>query len=379
MEARLDRRALLGIVAAAGAVALTGCIAETTPRGPVVPTPTVARRQPIAVGGTPGRFAGRTFRVTGAGDDVRESVLATLWQPFAEATGCRLDVGITDYGVLAGDGGEERPDLSLVGDDWAVRLANSGRLVPLEASAVDGTIPDIIPALPTSVPAFADAVVNTSRVDAASPDQYPADWTQWWDFRAIPGGRAMAKGPVGTFEIALLADGVAPAELYPLDLERAVSALRRVSGSVIDRWWETGPQVIDWMAGGRAAFATAYAHQVLTANRDGRPLRMEPNQAVLFSHHWGIPVGAANEDIARDFIAFALSAPAQAGLAGSAGLSPVSTVAFAGIDPVLSAHLPTSPENIGRSVRMDPAWWASERTLATAAFNDWLLGNPRGF
>ncbi|HEV2528667.1 MAG TPA: extracellular solute-binding protein [Thermomicrobiales bacterium] len=358
---------------------LTGCIAESNPAGPVVPTPSSPPVDPPEVAGLPGRYAGRTFRVAGAGDDARDAVMRVLWQPFATETGCGLDAGITDYGVLAADGAGEQVDLALVSDEWALRLGNADALAPLDAVGSDGTVPDLIAPSATAVPAFADALVNASRVDAAAPGSYPVNWPEWWAFRERPGGRAMMKGPVGTFEFALLADGVPPTELYPLDIERAITSLRRVSGSILDRWWDTGPQAVDWLSSGRALFAMAYNRQVMAASRAGRSVRKELNQGALFAEHWVVPSAAANADIARDFISWALSVPAQAALAAVANLSPVSSMVFPAIDPFLARQLPTSPANMPSMIRLDPAWWEANRTLATEAFNGWLLGNPRGF
>jgi putative spermidine/putrescine transport system substrate-binding protein len=334
---------------------------------------------PPVVGGPPGRWSGRTFRVAGAGNDVREALLTTLWQPFAEATGCRLEVGITDYGALSGGNPGRTVDLALVEERWAILLGDAGQLVAVDAIGTDGTFPDLVGQTPFSVPAYADAIVSAARVDGVPTAGMPPDWVAWWDSKSFPGGRTMEKGPYGTFEFSLISDGVAIPDLYPLDLERALARLRRISGSIVDRWWETAPQSIEWLSGGRASLGTASARQVASAQRSGRPLQVNWNQGLLYSDHWAIPVGAEGEDIARDFISWALTVPAQAALASSAMLAPVSSRVFAGLDALLVRQLATGPDNLPRLVRSDARWWAGNWAPASEAFNRWLLGDPRGF
>ena len=375
-EGRLSRRTLFGV--AASSLLLTGCIVEVPEQGPVVPTPTLATTAPSSavVDGPSGRWQDRALRIVSPGDDIRESLRMTLWEPFAAVTGCRLDLAYPTFESLSRGGSDV--DLALVSDQWANLLGASGSLAQLEPVGSDGTIPDLIPATATGVPAYANAIVSTFRSDAVPLDAVPVDWVNWWQSRARPGNRTLAKGPYGTFEFALLADDVKPADLYPLNLERAISALRRISGSIVDRWWETGPQAIDWLSSGRAAFGSAMAHQVVQAQRSGRPLLPVWNQGLLVADYWVIPASTDNADVAADFLRFALTVGAQAALATSSGLAPVSSAALAGLDPLLVVNLATGPVNLPRLVRSDTQWWVDNHIAANRAFNSWLLGNPRG-
>ena len=373
---RLSRRSLLG--SAATSLLLTGCVVETPRHGPHVPTPTASNiaGQLAPVDGQAGRWQGRDLRVVAGGDDIRESLRTVLLEPFATATGCRLRIDFLSYGDLAS--GQSSVDLALVSDRWASQLEAAGALSRLEPIGGDEDVPDLIPATATAIPAYGNAIVSAYRNDAVTVDAIPVDWADWWQFRALPGTRTLAKGPYGTFEFSLLADGVNPSSLYPLDLKRAIAGLRRISGSIVDRWWETGPQVIDWLSGGRAAFGSAMAHQVVQAQRAGRPVQPVWNQGLLIADYWVVPDGAANADVANDFLRFALTAAAQARLATVASLAPVSSVALDLVDPLLQLNLATGPLNLPRLIRSDTQWWVDNSTSASETFNSWLLGDPRG-
>lgn len=372
---RLSRRSVFGV--AAGSLLLSGCIVETPKRGPAVPTPTLPGITPArpVVDGPPGRWAGRELRIAAGGDVITDLLRTTLWEPFAAATGCRLSVGYTDYGPLLS--GTSSVDLALVDERWGTRLAAAGLLADVDARGSDGTVADLLPASSSLVPAYGNAVVSTYRIDAVGVDDVPIDWADWWQSRALPGNRTLSKGPYGTMEFALLADGVRPDELYPLDLDRAIDSLRRISGSIVDRWWETSPQAIDWLSSGRAAFGSALAHAVVLGQRAGRPIQPVWNQGLLYTDCWVVPQGATGADVAKDLIRFALTAGAQASLASSAGLGPVSSAALGLVDPLLQINLATSSLNRSRLVRADTQWWVDNDTAANQAFNGWLVGNPR--
>jgi putative spermidine/putrescine transport system substrate-binding protein len=372
---RLSRRALLGV--AVGSLTLSGCVVDPPQQGPVVPTPTPGGLGGVgpAVDGPAGRWSGRELRVGAAGNDIAAAVDTVLLRPYAAATGCRITLGYADYGTLLD--GVSALDLALVDERWGMRLSAARVLDRVGGIGSDGTVADLLPAGASTVPAYGNAIVSTYRLDAVERDRIPANWAGWWQSRKLPGNRTLAKGSFGTFEFALLADGVAPDELYPLDLDRAIGSLRRISGSIVDRWWETGPQVIDWLSNGRASFGSAMAHAVVVGERTGRPIQPVWNQGLLVSDCWVIPQDAGNRDVAADFIRFALSASAQATLAMTAALGPVSSAGLALVDPHLRGNLPTSPLNLPRLVRADSQWWADNEAAASRAFDSWLLGNPR--
>ncbi len=65
---------------------------------------------------------------------------------------------------------------------------------------------------------------RTDKFSGAQPDS----WADFWDVKKFPGRRALQKHPIGTLEIALMADGVEPGKLYPLDLDRAFRKLDQI-------------------------------------------------------------------------------------------------------------------------------------------------------
>src|SRR5262249_16257094 len=56
---------------------------------------------------------------------------------------------------------------------------------------------------------------------------HPRNWVDFWDVKKFPGPRTMPDPSyqIGPIEPALIADGVDPAKLYPLDIDRAFRSL----------------------------------------------------------------------------------------------------------------------------------------------------------
>ena len=383
-RARLTRRRLIGLGTGGLLVATAGCLGEddgTAPR-PLFGTP-VAEGTPISpVPGyeAPDRWAGRTLRVGAWGGEVQEALREAVWRPFGAATGCAIEEVIVDYSRLTA-GGQTDPyaDALVVGAEWAATALDGGFVQPLTAAAESAGV-DLLERSGHSLPAYAYAMVGAYRRDALEPNvaEPPADWRAWWDRALYPGDRTLFKGAFGTFEFALMADGVPPDALYPLDGARAIESLKRISGAIVDRWWETGGQAISWIARDRADFGSAWHYRVAAAQRDGQPVELVWNQGLLVADHWVVPAGAANADVAMDFLGYASAPQVQAALARRVSLGPVVGAAFDFLEPLFAATLPTWPDNRGRLVLQDVAWWAANAVEANGRFNSWLLGAPDG-
>ena len=66
---------------------------------------------------------------------------------------------------------------------------------------------------------------NTETIEE---DGVPQSWADFWDVEKFPGRRGIRPRPQETLEKALMADGVTPKDLYPLDVDRAFEAMDRI-------------------------------------------------------------------------------------------------------------------------------------------------------
>ena len=100
------------------------------------------------------------------------------------------------------------------------------------------------------------------------PDARPATIEDFFDLERFPGRRGMRRVPSDNLEIALLADGVPPEEIYatletPEGVERAFRKLDTIKEQIV--WWETGAQPPQMLADGEVVMSTAYNGRIFNA------------------------------------------------------------------------------------------------------------------
>jgi putative spermidine/putrescine transport system substrate-binding protein len=145
---------------------------------------------------------------------------------------------------------------------------------------------------------------NTEKTAGA----VPAGWADFFDTTKIPGKRGLWKYSTGgVLEFALMADGVQPADLYPLDLERAIAKLDTIKDDIV--WWESGAQSQELIGSGEVAMSMIWNGRGYSAKHtDGKPVEMQWNQQILTADYFVVPKGTPNKQVAMEFIAWATCA-----------------------------------------------------------------------
>ena len=70
--------------------------------------------------------------------------------------------------------------------------------------------------------------------EPASWYKKPLSWADFWNVKDFPGKRALPDYASYALPLALLADGVKPENLYPLDVDRAFASLQKIKGSIAE-------------------------------------------------------------------------------------------------------------------------------------------------
>jgi putative spermidine/putrescine transport system substrate-binding protein len=89
-----------------------------------------------------------------------------------------------------------------------------------------------------------------------------SSWTDFWNVQRFPGRRSLQDSPQTSLLAALLADGVAPANLFPLDLNRAFASLDRIKRNV-SVWWRAGAQPPQLLRDNEVQYAMAFSGRVV--------------------------------------------------------------------------------------------------------------------
>lgn len=322
------------------------------------------------------RGAANELVVAGWGGPYQEAHRKAHFEPFMKATGIKV-IEATFEDPLSRikamvEAGNVEWDVVNVGDRHVIVGTRENLLEPIDYKIVPTT--DLMPAAVhprgTGCDMFATAIGYHTR--RYSVQNHPRNWAEFWDVKRFPGPRSLRKTPFGNLEIALLADGVPPEKLYPLDVERAFKSMDRIKKHVT-AWWTSGAQFTQLLSNGEVDLAAIWDGEVVSAIAKGAPIGVERNQGLLSGDWWAVPKGAPHRENAMKFIAFATQAQQQANQTRYVAYGPTNRKAFDLVDPNAAKSLTTHPDYVKGLIKTDNEWWGKNDTALVQRFNAWLI------
>jgi putative spermidine/putrescine transport system substrate-binding protein len=333
----------------------------------------------------PTKWQGRTLTIAAWGGDYQNAQEAAFFDPFADATGVTIQIKRAEPGSLRSQVDDENVvwDVTTLPMEDMLQLAHEQYLEPMNYQVIDRTalFADEI-ALQYGV---GDAFSSSVIVYPAGSNNAPQDWEDFWDVPEIAADeepepatmRSLRRGPVGTLEFALLADGVTMDALYPLDVERAFKSLDRIRDH-IRVWWQEGKEPIQLVSSGEVGMASAWYSRLWQLEMLDS-VRVQWFGGMLSADSWIVPRGAPNADIAMDFINYATRAIPSANFCRLVPFGPVNRDALSLLRPDRAVVLPSAAAN--KAVQFVQNWnyWADNREALTRRFEDWIsAGKPKG-
>lgn len=277
----------------------------------------------------------------------------------------------TDFARLRAmvESGRVRWDVVAVTGDFGLDR-DAGLLEPIDCAVVPcaDLQPDLFPTTGYRVPNLVYSTVLAYRTDRYR-DRQPAGYADLFDLRAFPGKRGCHDDPAGgMLEIALLADGVPPERLYPLDVARAFAKLDSIKPACV--WWTTGAQSAQLLADGEVGMAVAWNGRVHDIERDGAPVRVSWDEHLLKADYYVVPRGSRHVQEAMELIAWMTSAEHAAEVTRLLPYPPANARAVARVDPAMAPELPTS--HPASAVAFDDRWWERNREEVYVRWQRWI-------
>lgn len=300
-----------------------------------------------------------------------------MFHPFGEEA--RVDVREAEY-----DGGLEhlRDEVRTRNYDWdvidleladAVRACSEGLLARIDARALPAAAngvaarADFLPF--ANGPCWVGSAVYGQVIAYASTRlaPHPLLAQDFFDLKKFPGGRGLRRGsPKLNLELALLADGVPPENIYPLletsaGVDRALAKLASIRDSIV--WWSRAPDALGLLEDRRATMTTAFNGDVFDAQVHGRHIGVIWNDQLDELDVFGIPKGDPRRDLSLAFIEYATGTKPLARAAEWLPYGPArrSALAFVGKNPEtgmrMLPYLPTAPANAATAFAVDDVWW----------------------
>lgn len=202
----------------------------------------------------------------------------------------------------------------------------------------------------------------------------PQGWADFWDVQKYPGKRGMRKGARYNLEFALMADGVAPGDVYKVlktkeGADRAFKKLTELKPHI--QWWEAGALPPQFLVAGDVTMTSAFSGRIDAAQREGQNLQIAWSGSIYDLDFWVMPKGTPNKEAAMKFIALASSPDAQAEYARNISYGPTNTKALEQLDAKVLEQLPTSPANSKNALLFNASFWADQGEALEKRFSAW--------
>ena len=295
-----------------------------------------------------------------------EAAQANLFDPFTAATGIQIHtVSPVSFAKLAQQvaTGVYEFDVTTLGGAELVRANQAGLLETIAEPYPGGLFEN-------GAASHAFATMLAWRTDKGWAET-PQSWADFWDVERFPGSRCLQRYPARVLPLALLADGVAMADLYPLDIDRAFAKLDQIKDH-IRVWWTAGSQSTQVLRDGEVDMIGIWHGRYYEALDAGAPVAGTWNQAEIDRAYWVVAKETPNMEAAKMFVEFATSAEPLAGFAIQGNYGALNPASTAFIPEAAQTRMPTSPVNYPQTFEQDMVNWGGDIEEVSMRFDEWL-------
>ncbi|MGB3416993.1 MAG: ABC transporter substrate-binding protein [Mesorhizobium sp.] len=310
------------------------------------------------------------------GGSYTDAQVKDFFAPFTAATGIEVITTGTPNAAklkLMHESGNVEWDVVDAEAQMMYSAIADGALAPIDYDLVYKVTPkaDLIP---TNLKEYGFPSISFGWVMAWNTDTVKGGqdmtWADFWDTEKYPGRRALYAQPKPLLEIALLADGVAPDKLYPLDLDRAFAKLDKIRPA-INVWFEDLGQSDVLLRNGEVDLMLTSNGRAHAAKQDGLKVDFTFNQGAWEQGYWVIPAKGPNVENAQKLIAWTSQPEGQAQFAASFGYGGPNIRSYEMIDDKVLAGLPTAPQNLPKQIAVDGEWWANNLEEVNRRWLEW--------
>jgi len=295
-------------------------------------------------------------------------------------------VRVLDYNGGLAEIEEQVASLNVTWD--VVDLGLSDAIRGCDNGLLEKIHPSILPAAPDGTPATEDFLAEGLRECAVAQNVFstvvgyrkgryenpPQSIADFFDLESYPGRRGLRQNPRVVLEWALIADGVAPAEVYDVlsteeGVDRAFAKLDTIKREIV--WWENAAKPPELLTERKVAMTQTYNGRIQAAIDGGADQAILWDGQVLDIELWGIPKGTPNKDEALRFIAFASHSERMAEQSRNIAYGPARASAQRMLSDAVASKLPTAEANRQSAMWSDHEWWAENQARLNDRFTAW--------
>lgn len=308
---------------------------------------------------------------------LQQAMQSAYVQPFTAVTGDPVQQEVWDGGIDKLRTQAKTPnnpwDLVLVDADELSAGCGEGLFEKLDWSAIGGK--DHY--LPQAVSDCGVGAVVDTTVLAWDKDKLPVapTWADFWDVAKYPGKRGLRKGVRGNLEFALMADGVAPADVYKTlssaeGVDRAFRKLDQLKPYIV--WWSTDTEAAHILASGDVLMTTGPSGQIAaTADQEHKNFGLQFAGSLNEVQSWAIMKGSQAARSAQQFLYFAGMPAVELRLLKQGGDAGLAKGLNDGLPPDLAAVSASAPANLAAGLKVDTGFWHDNLPKLRQRFDAW--------
>lgn len=315
--------------------------------------------------------------VTMLGGQIYAAAKTAFFGPFERETGIKvisqpLDPPDAVIRLRAmRDAGTVTVDVLALETRHLIAATRLGLLEPVDYNIVDRSalLPEATHSHGVGFEAWGNAIAYNKKKYPG--ESYPRTWADFWDVKKFPGPRVLRDDPYPTLLYALLADGVSPKALYPLDVARAFRKLNEIKANIV--WYKSGAQPPQMLVDGVADLAACGIGRCMARIVEGAHIGIVWEGGSADIDHLVVAKGTKNREAAMKFLAFATRRDRQAEFAKLSLFAPTNPLAFQLLSEQIAKTLPSNPEFYPKLVKSDWSWWDKNYDQVIEQWNDWKL------
>jgi len=206
------------------------------------------------------------------------------------------------------------------------------------------------------------------------PDEKPTAIADFFDVERFPGKRIVFDYPKnGLLEAALVADGVPPEEVYPLDVDRAFAKIDTIKDDLILA--SSYGQIQQMLVDEQASMVLTVTARTIVSKESGANLVPVWDFNTTDIGVLVIPKGAPHKELAQEMIAFVTEAEQSATFSRLTGLAParpdidLNSIGYSETQLEFNAFLPDR----GTTLEQDKPWWIENTDSLVERWTEWKV------
>jgi putative spermidine/putrescine transport system substrate-binding protein len=185
----------------------------------------------------------------------------------------------------------------------------------------------------------------------------------------------LRKGVRGNLEFALMADGVAPGDVYKTlasaeGVDRAFRKLDQLKPYI--EWWSSDTEAAHILASGDVLMTSAPSGQIaMMAEHEHKNFGLQFTASLFELHSWVILKASPSLRMAQQFLYFTGMPAVELRLLQHSGDAGLAKGLNDGLSPELAAVSPGTPANLAAGLKVDAAFWHDNLAKLRQRFDAW--------